>query len=564
MNLLVVGRALLCALLLTSSLNALTVINSPPTTIGDDEEINADTRLNVLPNGSVGNSFDANSGGEVFISGGNVGDNFRANIGSQVTISGGNVGDTFRVSAGAMANLSGGTVGDSFQANVGASEVDIFGGEFRLNGTLIGGLAAVGNSQTVVVPSGGLLSGTLSDGTPFAFASGDGDSFSAATLTLRVTTLPAISPLTINAPGQSVPLGIRQGQTLNVGSGATVARNFSAGRGSVVNVQAGGLVGNNLEAVASQVNIHGGTVGSRFDAFQGSMINVMGGSVGDNFDAFNGSGVHISGGSVGNFFTAHQGSQVNISGGNVGAFFNANDGSEVNISGGTVGSFLNANSGSEVNISGGNIGGFINANSGSVVNISAGNFGNNFTARSGSTVNVSGGTLGDEFNAFALSEINLEGTKFFLNGLPLLGLSQTPTTLTTRNATLSGMLINGSAFSFDLNSTDISGQDYFDTSALLTLTIGYASADFNLDGDVDGGDLATWRSSYGNNVNADADEDGDTDGRDFLLWQRQYTGPGGLQAGGLAIPEPTGWLHWVLPCVAVVVCCRRSQRPARG
>ncbi len=51
-----------------------------------------------------------------------------------------------------------------------------------------------------------------------------------------------------------------------------------------------------------------------------------------------------------------------------------------------------------------------------------------------------------------------------------------------------------------------------------------APADFNDDGDVDGGDLSQWEDNFGADANADADSDGDTDGADFLAWQRQFTG----------------------------------------
>lgn len=66
----------------------------------------------------------------------------------------------------------------------------------------------------------------------------------------------------------------------------------------------------------------------------------------------------------------------------------------------------------------------------------------------------------------------------------------------------------------------------------------FSPADFNQDGDVDGGDLATWQGGYGVNAAGDADGDGDTDGRDFLIWQREYTGPLPLVAT-VTIPEPS-------------------------
>lgn len=68
------------------------------------------------------------------------------------------------------------------------------------------------------------------------------------------------------------------------------------------------------------------------------------------------------------------------------------------------------------------------------------------------------------------------------------------------------------------------------------------SADFNLDGLVDGHDLLRWKSDFGVSAEADADGDGDSDGADFLAWQRnaaseatEYSSE--IQSAG--VPEPT-------------------------
>ncbi|MCG8448623.1 MAG: PEP-CTERM sorting domain-containing protein, partial [Pirellulales bacterium] len=50
--------------------------------------------------------------------------------------------------------------------------------------------------------------------------------------------------------------------------------------------------------------------------------------------------------------------------------------------------------------------------------------------------------------------------------------------------------------------------------------------DFNNDGKVDSGDLATWRSGYGTIY----------DGSDLLTWQRNYQGE--TLATAAAVPEP--------------------------
>ena len=66
-----------------------------------------------------------------------------------------------------------------------------------------------------------------------------------------------------------------------------------------------------------------------------------------------------------------------------------------------------------------------------------------------------------------------------------------------------------------------------------------SAADFNLDGKVDGDDLAIWEASYGTNAGGDATGDNATRGDDFLVWQQQLTTTAAPAAA--AVPEPTTW-----------------------
>jgi hypothetical protein len=63
------------------------------------------------------------------------------------------------------------------------------------------------------------------------------------------------------------------------------------------------------------------------------------------------------------------------------------------------------------------------------------------------------------------------------------------------------------------------------------------SADFDLDGDVDGDDLTVWKASFGVDAGADADGDGDSDGADFMQWQQQLGSVPAVPAAG-GVPEP--------------------------
>ncbi len=321
----------------------------------------------------------------------------------------------------------------------------------------------------------------------------------------------------------------------------------SIGSDTQLNLFDGGVVGNDFDAAAFngtstnvEVNIFGGSVGRRFDAFTGSTVNISFGSVGNDFEAFDGSTVNISGGSVGAYFNANlgsvvnissfarvgfgfganSGSTVNISGGLVGNSFDASFGATVNISGGMVGSSFdalvgstvnifcagsvgdnfNAYDGSTVNISGGSVRDDFDAFDGSTVNISGGSVGDNFNAYNGSTVNISGGSVGVDFDAGAGSEVNLFGAQFVLDGIDItdsLRLNE-PVTIEGRDVALRGLLADGSAFAFNLNSDNQSGEDYFHRDATLTVTLAPRQpGDTDGDGDVDIVDLNNVRNNFG-------------------------------------------------------------------
>ena len=265
---------------------------------------------------------------------------------------------------------------------------------------------------------------------------------------------PSLFTSVVNLPGDFLPdsIGgvIEETTQLNVASGGAVGNFFEANGGSEVNIS-GGLIGVFFRPSDSEVNISGGTVGTGLRAQNDSEIN-------------------ISGGTVGNGFTAGSDTTVNISGGSVGRNFAAFG--EVNISGGSVASDFDARSGSVVNISGGSIGPFFQADEGSVVNISGGTVGIGFNAFFDSVVNISGGSVGDGFTANLVSDVNLFGSVFVLDGLVLDDLSPGEAfTIDDRNVTLTGLLSDGSEFSFDLNDEFIPSDTEFLPSATLTVTL---------------------------------------------------------------------------------------------
>ncbi len=386
--------------------------------------------------GIVGDSAAAYQGSVVDVSGGYIGLDFSAAKGSAVTITGGDIGDGFEARSGAVANISGGFLGDGFLTYTG-SQLKISGGEFRLNGIPISGLQTAGSIRAIDVPNGAALSGTLSDGTPFAFTEQEGDYISAGTLTLNTTSLPTASLAMIQLPQDPAPKGLRTGQSMFVSDGV-IGDKFTAGWGSSATIT-GGQIGDGFKAFGAMVNVSDGTFIGKYRASYGSLTNISGGS-------FNG------------YVFAEKGSVVNISGGALNSNFVLNDGSAVNIAGGTIGDGTTIYGGN-VNLSGGSLGQYVQA-TGGTVNMTGGSIGQGSNFGFGSVLNFSGGTIGH--NLSGGGRITVTGTDLRLNGNPITfdyDGQQKPINLS--NDVLSGTLEDGTSFTF-------SGQlnDYFVNGSL--------------------------------------------------------------------------------------------------
>ena len=398
---------------------------------GGNFNAHAGTTVN-LASGRIHIGFDAFDGSQVNVTGGSLGSFFNAYSGSQVSVAGGIIGGSFRARTGSVIDISGGSF-DSFVDLDSGSSITLNGNDFRIDGTPIGGLETLGTSLAFDPPFGTVLSGILSDGTPFAVSNNDADWIDTGTLTLTTTTLPAVGPALTHVSDDTSLMSIRNGQTLIVEEGGSLPRGFHAGIGSKVIIN-GGYVGVNFEAIGSEVLINGGAIDVVFDAFSGSVVTMTGGTMGGVAEITNGSIFNLSGGSIDNGFQAHAGGTMNISGGSIGRAFKAYSGSLVNISGGSVGE--------------------------------------EYDAFGGSTTNISGGMVGDKFSAGFNSIVNLIGTEFVLNGIPITE-SLTPgipLTIEDRNVTLSGLLSDGSPFSFFLDSSFTPSGDSFSSGALVTVT----------------------------------------------------------------------------------------------
>ena len=470
----------------------------------------------TMTSGIVGGYFGAWHGSVVDISGGLVDEYMRAFSGSQINIAGGLIRDELRAFSGSTINLAGGTVGDQFEVDAGAA-LNIMGGEFRLNGALISGLDVVGSMSSINIPNGGVLSGTLADGTPFAFSSIDRDIIADGTVTLNAAALPAIGPAVINVPSDAVPLGIRSGQTLNLAEGGVVSDQFNAGWGSTVHVT-GGDFGKNFEAVGAEVNISAGTIGGDFTAWHSS-VTITGGTINsvypDQFRIAGDSVVNISGGEL-KQDTIVDHSTANISGGNIEDLDVSNQ-STVNVAGGTldvnrveqstiniyggdvnlqrvrngianiyggkIDSELTGETGSVINVFGGMIGSDFDIREGSQAHVTGGIFSREFTARAGSAVHIAGGALGDQFEAEEGSQLHLTGGDFRINGIPISGLDAVGNAVAINlpeGSLLSGTLANGTPVAFLSYENDTINDG---TLTLHAATIAPGPATFNVPSD---------------------------------------------------------------------------------
>ena len=545
-----------------------------------------------ISGGAIGYRLDSSKQNGISLSVGATGNSFRAFPNSTIDISGGTIGRSFSAMNDSTVTIAGGKFGSNFDALSGSS-IRILGAEFYLNGEPISGLDESGDSVHVFPRGIYLLEGVLADGTPILFSTYSGDSFDSG-LTLEIASIPSVESSTIVIPDDPLPSGLRSGQTLSLLEGGDLGDGFTLSRSSRL-IVSGGSVGHSLEVLDAEVSLSDGQIGDNFRAFHGTEVTISDGTVGDFFSAYDESVVNILGGEVGNYFRAYSGSTVNIEGGTVIELVGL-QGSRVNISGGNIGNPTASNpslgklhiNGGEIDITGGTFfnvttitssqnarisGGFFNDPLGLSVdsNISGGFFNDGISLSRSSTANISGGTIkllsvedestvanvtggvisetilldgtlnlyGGQVTAVIQagydSNLNIFGTSFILDGVDLAPYLTSGSTfaISERDVTLTGLLLDGSEFSFDL-STEFNGGSYFFSTANVNITL-VEPGDLDLDGDVDGADFLTWQrdqgtskglnewsTNYGSSgfESGDFDLDGDVDGTDFLAWQR--------------------------------------------
>jgi hypothetical protein len=230
----------------------------------------------------------------------------------------------------------------------------------------------------------------------------------------------------------------------------------------------------------------------------------------------------------------------------------------VQISGGTLGSLSVAN-GSRAELSGNmRLAGNSLINSGGVMSVSGGTVDGSIQVVAGE-LNIAGGLLEGPLRVLPDGAVNLLGRSFELDGVSLDSLTlHEPFTIEDRNVVLSGVLADGSAFSFDLNSVSPSSPEYFDAMALLTVSL-ILPGDFNNDGLVGAADYVAWRKGLGSEMRLPGDTTpGAVTSADYQVWRSNYGAATPASASATSVvPEPTAWQIAILGGFAL----RRRIRP---
>ncbi|QDT75730.1 hypothetical protein [Lacipirellula limnantheis] len=390
-------------------------------------------------------------GSAVNASGGKIADGFSSLPASVLNFSGGILGEA---AIGGSATIRGGTIRPELNAANG-SQVRLIGGEFRLNGAPLPGLAAPGDQAALSFPEGSVLSGVLEDGLPFAFAYSAGDRFGTNSLTVAASPLPPIVPSSITVNEASALQGVRRDQRVTVAAGGVLPADFIAGRGSSITVLPGGRIGDWMEAVGAEIEVKGGEVGRSLSLYDGAKLVVQPGSILRTASAEDGSSIDVFGGAI-QHVDVLRGGIARIHGGSLTVGFNVQRGGVIEFFDGAAGNIVRV--GGVVNIHGGTIGDGFDARLGSVVNVLGGSMGSDFQAFSASNVRFRGGSLGDRLQTMSRSQVSFEGEQFRLNGVPIDGLSNlgdaVPINLSSSDV-LSGVLEDGTPFAVAPSDADV-------------------------------------------------------------------------------------------------------------
>jgi hypothetical protein len=373
----------------------------------------------------------------------------------------------FALDAGSTIRVEGGLLHNKNWAPAGSTAV-LVGAEFTIDGVPVGGLNSLGDRVDLTIAPGQVIQGVLAGGMPFQLSPQRGDQIEA--ISFELAEVPAVTDGQIITPtgSQSVPRGLRKGQTLVLNSGKSLPSDFRAESGSTVTIQPNTGVGYALssytfngektslggfESYGATFNVSGYTTPASF--YDGSVVNLKtGGEFIQRAAFFEGSTLNVQGGKTpwkdsdgaiytpnGAYFTS---STLNLTSGEV-RYARLADASIANISGGTAtelelfGSQLTMSKGtvttlratdSEVTLSGG--------------------IAKRLDATGSATIAMTGGAILALNLSPTTTTLQMSGESFLLDGLPIAGLDNVgdsvELSLDLTNSVLTGVLRDGSPF----------------------------------------------------------------------------------------------------------------------
>ena len=514
------------------------LINITGGTVGTGSIANAGSTVNLL-GGFVDKHFKANAGSVVNISGGETGHHFNAHSGSVVNLSDGKLGSGAVMHSGSVLNISGGTTG-SFKTQ---GLVNIIGGDIR---GVFESLGQTNISNGKVGTRFEVRNGVVN------FSGGSiGSGNYARIQSVYSYYLPAVTVRglgEINITGGEIGYNFiaEPDSSVNI-SGGRFDSNFVAQAGSDVRLIGGEFLINGLPPTDSMVSLTQSDVltgtledGSVF-VFTPLDEDVIGGVslvTGElpplvTTPITANSPLNLGGLRAGQVLTLESGGELpvyfaatdatlNIAGGNAGTLGQFVD-SQINLSEGTLGYGFQAFGNTTLDMSGGIVSSFMAHTHGSFNGIVG------IRAFDGTTVNISGGDVQGSVWAEPGSQFNLFVTSGFISGMPL---AVGTTTILDRDTTLSGILTDGSSFSFDLNGSSSKHdmhRDFFSAESVVTVTR-FLPGDFNFDGKLDGLDFLAWQR--GESVNPYSS-------LDLTDWQDNYGSTILQTATQTPVPEPS-------------------------
>lgn len=399
------------------------------------------------------------------IDGGEIAGSLYVHSGGAAVIESGSVDQL----SGQLITVRGGALGDAFDGTIEPFPT-LHGYGFQIDGVPVANLGAVGASTTLSFAPGATsrLTGFLADGTAINFAPevwrsdfNGGNGLSNSYRFVRSST-PAPVIRTV-AAGEKL-FGVRSGEQLVIGSGASLGRNAVVTSGANLTID-GGTVGDNLELAGGAAELRSGQIGAYLDVFSGGALTVRGGTIGERWEVAPGGRVVAEGGEFGRDgvvagrmdmadgrtsfgLAVLSGGELNVTGGSVNDVV-LRSGGRLNLSGGEVTSSMTIEGGAQAQLSGGKTFSIRN-DSGGQVGI-AGGLHYFSSSSNGSQTVISGGRFITDPDLYSNAVNMIEGSEFELNGVLVSGLNALGDQVTINSPSgqlFAGVLADGSPFAF--------------------------------------------------------------------------------------------------------------------